>query len=1082
VIVGPVKFRSGTPTLGIVQVNGNVVIDSTAIVSFPGGRLRVTGNLTTAGNGIVKMTGSGDQLDVYGNATFGGGSTTGLLTDGIVNIQGSFAQTTTPTAYAPSGLHLTNMITTPVASTISFANPNNSFFQNAKFQSLVVDSMLTNVWVKGNLQVLGPAQTIGAVGTGMTIGGTLTDVSSKLRPGALSFAGSTTPVSATTPSISLSQANAVTFNNNPSIIAANLTINATTFSLGNLQLGGHTVIVNGDFATQSSGQLSMTAVLDTLIVNGNATFASTGAGGPMLNGVLNVLGNFTQSGAVNSFQASLPHATYLLPSVAGRTVIFASPGFGNSHFAELYVSDTAVTTLNSDVYVDGKLETGIVTAHTLASSNLLLTSRGADVRDLKFDNTRWLIVEGEQISTAQNVQFVNMSTTLTQLEIQQTNLKVPVNLNLFNFSTVPTSGLYLKVTDTNGATNGNLAITMSSPTPSYSGPYTAVFGGATIAGWPPFAPATAIASGAWNTTSTWNTGIVPNASTNVTIPNSFSVSLTQNEAAANLTVNGTLSLGSMNFLTAGGNVSIGAGGIVGCTGDQLIVSGSAASLTAATGATVCGVRITGNATLQSMSGGSLGNVNILNGSLTVNGQYMTATTLTTSGTGTGGALVMTNSADSVIVTGTTRLGGVRNTTGLMTAGSLVALGDIVTDTGFIASGTHKVWVASNSAMQHIQMNPFNSLNGFKDLIFDGNGSKLLDAGQGNYGLNVNGRLLARTGSATIVNGSTAFGSPTIWVHGGAVYDSSSTSDRYQFTSMYVSGVTALPKAISVSQLDFENAPYTMTDSLRAHGLVLVNGPSAVLTMNGHTLRVVAGNGFSTQTGGKLVQTNSVDTLDVSGSISFDGGSENGQLTAGYLIARGNFTQAATSSTSSFRPTGGHRTIVAGSGTYTFATPGPTNSTSQFANLEVYPGLVTALASNLFVVTLNARSDSGIVTFSGTGQDLEASFPNIPGSNATFFNNVTFTSRASGTPILNNLSFANFPANFTGSMFSYQRSTGGNLFDALSFSGTLGATGRYITNTGSGAVTLTNPNPTAAGALTACGGLCTAYYSGTVTWP
>jgi hypothetical protein len=346
VIVGTVKFMSGTPTLFTpLQVNGNALIDGTAVFSFGGTRLRVTGDFTTAGSGVIKMNSSGDQLDVYGNATFGGGSTTGLLTDGVVNIQGSFAQITTPTAYAPSGLHLTNMSTTPVKATISFANPNNSFFQHAKFQSLVVDSMLTNVWVQGNLQVLGPQPTIGAVGTGLTIGGTLTDVSGLLAPAALSFGGSTTPVSATTPSIVSS--GSVTFNNNPSILAANLNITSpAVFVLGNLSFPSHTLAVSGDFATSSAGQLTMSNALDSLKVAGNVTFGSSSAGGPMTNGVLLVDGNFTQSGSVQSLSA-LASNTIVLSGTGAQTVNFSNPdgayttGCAASCFANLNITKSS---------------------------------------------------------------------------------------------------------------------------------------------------------------------------------------------------------------------------------------------------------------------------------------------------------------------------------------------------------------------------------------------------------------------------------------------------------------------------------------------------------------------------------------------------------------------------------------------------------------------------------------------------------------------------------------------------------------------------------------------------------------------
>jgi hypothetical protein len=1509
VIVGPVKFTSGTPALSNpLQVNGNAVIDGTAAFSFSDTRLRVTGDFTTAGSGVIKMNSSGDQLDVYGNATFGGGSTTGLLTDGVVNIQGSFAQITTPTAYAPSGLHLTNMSTTPVKATISFANPNNSFFQHAKFQSLVVDSMLTNVWVQGNLQVLGPQPTIGAVGTGLTIGGTLTDVSGLLAPAALSFGGSTTPVSATTPSIVSS--GSVTFNNNPSILAANLNITSpAVFVLGNLSFPSHTLAVSGDFATSSAGQLTMSNALDSLKVAGNVTFGSSSAGGPMTNGVLLVDGNFTQSGSVqslsalasntivlsgtgaqtvnfsnpdgayttgcaascfanlnitkssgsvafqtktkilgaftnlsgvalttpssngdfiivgaaqlagngayhklglasgtfsksgvttvdttvwfgtgqtfnpatlgetfddirgtvnwtapatlagnmqvntggelnvatsgavingklttsgngtikmttnasdslhvkgyaqfaggstdglltkgyfiaddsldmtglsysstsnhttvlgganlqkifmsspiagkgfnnvwargtgekklvnvivyaasvdigasvtsgvtgftwvlsggitdsssmiggawrpnatnftaapsvlprklngtvafkagnvtladtlyvganstsaaaqvvvdggstvltlngfklqidtvvgvfttqnggklnmtnaadtlkasnfffgggngtlnngtilaygnftqwvsgNAFAATSPHVTYLKPkNVAGRTISFTNSGFsgGQSHFGDLYFSDTLSTSLATDVYADGELETGIVTAHPVSSANKLLTSRGANVSNLTFTNTRWLIVDGAAISFANNVQFLGMVPTATQFEIQQNNSTPPATLSNFNFNTVPTGGgLYLKVTDTDGATNGNLNVTMSNPSPAVNGGFVSANGGATISGWS--SVITAVASANWGTASTWSPAIVPSGTTPVIIPNGYTVTLTGNQTAGDVTLTGTsgLSLGS-NQLAMSGNLTLNPNSTVSCAFDQLVMNGTGKTLNSTAGASLCGTRIAGTITL---AGGfmALGNLNIVDGgTLTVGGNYITTTSLTTQGATTGGALKMTNASDSVIVTGTTHFGGVRNTTGLLTNGSLVAYGDVITDTGFIASGSHKVWMASSSAAQSLMAHPGSSVNGFNDLIFEFGGPKKIVPDPAGFASNVSGRLIARAGSAVI--DSSGF----IWLNGGAMLDSSTASDRFRHYGMYVQNFTELPDSISTSVLQFENTTSTLSKSLRANSLVLVN--ASQLTLGGKTLQA---NSLTVQTNGLLVMNNATDSLLVSGTTSFDGGNETGLLTNGVLRLGGNFTQLASLSNSSFRATGNHKTVVAGTGTYTFATPG--SSLSQFGKLFVNSGITMTLASDIETEYLETASNFGSVSITGSGHhDLHAADLNLPGTYPTNFNNVSviYVDGGGSSPTFNYASFGSFGASYNAGMLVFARTTAGTYsFSNLTFFGSLlDGVGAYAKNVGSQMLTLVSPNPAGGtSAQSACGCTGTNYKIGAVTWP
>jgi len=107
------------------------------------------------------------------------------------------------------------------------------------------------------------------------------------------------------------------------------------------------------------------------------------------------------------------------------------------------------TAFSTDVVAIDEFRTIGALPHAISSSNNLLTSGGADVNNLVFTNTRWLIVDADSIVTTQNVQFLGMTPTATQLEVQRSNAFFTANFNSFVFNTVPTGGgLYLKVTDT----------------------------------------------------------------------------------------------------------------------------------------------------------------------------------------------------------------------------------------------------------------------------------------------------------------------------------------------------------------------------------------------------------------------------------------------------------------------------------------------------------------------------------------------------------------------------------------------------------------------------------------------------------
>ncbi len=114
--------------------------------------------------------------------------------------------------------------------------------------------------------------------------------------------------------------------------------------------------------------------------------------------------------------------------------------------------------------------------------------------------------------------------------------------------------------------------------------------------------------------------------------------------------------------------------------------------------------------------------------------------------------------------------------------------------------------------------------------------------------------------------------------------------------------------------------------------VTIQGSGAQLRINGQTLTAATLNVASA---GLLFMTNGADVVDVSGNVSFDGGNENGGLTAGQLRFGGNFNENISTSNASFAPSGTHRTVLTGSTLQTVTFVDLTGA-SSFQDLDLSP--------------------------------------------------------------------------------------------------------------------------------------------------
>jgi len=164
---------------GSIYINGRVTVTGSLRVGN-GSSLTVWvgDSLITRGAGVLRMANANSTLQVAGPALFDGGSTSGLLTAGTLDLQGNFTQaaTNSGTSFAASGAHVTKFSAT-TAQAIAFASPGTggagSHFGTlsaANNEPLTGMQLNSNVFVDSTLQlVVGAADSARFTSTGYTL-------------------------------------------------------------------------------------------------------------------------------------------------------------------------------------------------------------------------------------------------------------------------------------------------------------------------------------------------------------------------------------------------------------------------------------------------------------------------------------------------------------------------------------------------------------------------------------------------------------------------------------------------------------------------------------------------------------------------------------------------------------------------------------------------------------------------------------------------------------------------------------------------------------------------------------------------
>lgn len=846
---------------GAVSLGQNVGVSGQVTVAGPAGNLSfgshtatVGGDFSTTGSGILTMSNALDSLKVAGDITFGGGSTAGTLSAGVIFVGGDFTQTaaTSARSYAPTGTHLLAFTGTG-AQTVTFATPGAS---GSNLETLALANPSGNIQLGSDLYLTGPVGFAAGVpriahGNGHTLfvaellasnatldnllvvasnvsitqfdSITFTNYSPAATPLTISHPGgpapfvfhdltfTVTPTSGFYMSVTdnSADANILTIEMvNPSpdsavglvqtaggavvnwpAAGAGGSVNVWTgavstdwsdpgnWSLGRVplatdsvevpaatnqpqltgpalalavHLAGGTLTLNGQsmavlqsFVVTGAGRLVMTNPADGLSIGGDATFDGANELNSLSAGVILFQGDLTQlaTNSPDSYHPSGTHQTVF--AGANQTVSFATPGLvpGSSHLQEAVWTGAGNLILASDVFAHGTLLNTAATPGTLFGNGHTLTVGGyaSGSALTTFDNLALVVnnTGSGQLLNINNLAFANMPATAVQLDISHSGQGGPFTLTGVTFSGTPSSGLYLRATDTNGNDGQPLTLDLVNPTPASDGGFIQTLGGAVI-NWPAAGGGGSLWTGAvstdWNDPGNWSPAGVPNASTDVQIPGNASNQpvLTGAVTIRNLTTTsgGVLDLGGFD-LTIGGDFS---GTVTGTGGGTVVMSGASATATGF----LPNLVVSGTVSLPSLLQ--------IQGNLTV--------------LGSGAHLVMNSAFSSVQVGGDAQFDGAASA-GDMTNGQLLVNGDFqvgssFSPTAFAATGNHTTVFLNGAGPQSITLaNPGLNGNHFGQLSFMANGTYTVNTVSVESFLTAVGPGITITGSQGVVQTAVA---------------------------------------------------------------------------------------------------------------------------------------------------------------------------------------------------------------------------------------------------------------------------------------------------------------------------------------
>ena len=499
--------------------------------------------------------------------------------------------------------------------------------------------------------------------------------------------------------------------NQPSLTAQSFA-GALHLANGTLTINGQALALSGNFYSTGSGLLVMTTVSDVVSIGGDARFDGSNQLNFMSAGSLILGGDLIQlaNNSPDSYHPSGTHTT-LFSGSTPQTVSFATPGLvpGSSHLQEVTWAGISDLVFTSNVNAHGVFTAASSTARTISSSaGALLTVGGwsSTLGVTTFDRVRLLIdQQAPSVLNVTNLTFINQSATAVQLEVRHPGLSGSSTFTNLAFSTVPTTGFYLRAVDLNPSNGLPLIIDMVNPNPATPGAFVQTVSGATV-NWPAAGGGSVVwdgsASSDWFAAANWSTNQVPTAADDVLIPSNAatmpalsgpaSVRDFASQFGSTIDLQGQLLTINRNydgqgfFLANGGAVALAGTGVANGNSISTNVTGAYALAPASS------LTITGDLAISGSFDMALGSV-VVGGNLSV----LSAT----------GHLRMNVAGAVMAVVGTATFDGA-NSTGDYTDGILQVDGDFIVQNStsplaFAATGNHTIALANGSGPQTITM-------------------------------------------------------------------------------------------------------------------------------------------------------------------------------------------------------------------------------------------------------------------------------------------------------------------------------------------------------------------------------------------
>lgn len=555
---------SGTAVVDARAIVDQMTVEGTGLLDINGGYLRTRFGFSTLNDGRLRMLNAVDSLLIGADASFAGGSTSGLLSAGTIVFGGSVTQSGTPSSF-DAGLLLDTYVNVPVGRpdpVLTFSDPDASAFGQLFLQSSVT-RLASRVTSRGNTTIATGREVIeqnpsGALDVrGDLIGGA--DFGELFIPrlflrGNFAYQGiygvDTTYFTGSGQFVPALDGNFDPLLFNQVEILGSAIVSYVSGD-ERLNVGGDLIIrdggqltvalpgeeaaidIAGDLVTEGSGVLVMQQATGEVNVAGTARFGGGSTEGLLTAGLLNLTGppisgdtTFIQRATISgsSFAASGTHETAF--TGGNQSAYFETPGYepGAAHFGHLRLEhNDGLVELLSDAFAEGQVRTVALSGENVSASlPQALHTRGADLQaDISFNNVSWVLGDGAAVSIPSSVWFSGMDPDVIQFAVQRAGGTVTVaDLNFFS---APTNGLYLRATDTDPGNADDLVVDITSVSPASSGGSAVADAPASINGWDftagdfPLITWTGAVDSNWSTAGNWTLGRVPQAGDSVVI-------------------------------------------------------------------------------------------------------------------------------------------------------------------------------------------------------------------------------------------------------------------------------------------------------------------------------------------------------------------------------------------------------------------------------------------------------------------------------------------------------------------------------------------------------------------------------------